>query len=148
MEVTALGGNIKVKPAAKLNCAMAATFAKWVDDDLQPAVRLRYLSGLDTIYQGSAYSCRTMNNRRGAGMSEHAKGNAIDIMKVTLNSGREIDVRRPGLFQFRQRNTLNTVRGEACKYFTTVLGPGYDRNHKDHFHLDLMHRKSGHRVCK
>jgi hypothetical protein len=32
------------------------------------------------------------------------------------------------------------VRRGACDSFTTVLGPGYDANHRDHFHLDLMRR--------
>lgn len=147
IEVTGLSGGVRIKPAAKLNCAMAATFAKWVRKDLAPATRLRYLSGIRTIHQGSSYSCRSMNNRRGARLSEHAKGNALDIMKITLKSGREIDVRKPGLFAFRHRAVLNNVRGDACKYFSTVLGPGYDRNHRDHFHFDIMNRK-GRSVCK
>ena len=147
IEVWGLSGGIEIRPAAKLNCAMAATFGAWVKKDLGPAVKLRYLSGVKTIHQGSSYSCRTMNSRRGAKLSEHAKGNALDIMKITLKSGREIDVRRPGLFAFRQRAVLNDVRGDACKYFTTVLGPGYDRNHKDHFHFDIMDRR-GRKVCK
>lgn len=147
VEVSGLSGGVKIRPAAKLNCTMAATFAKWVKKDLAPATRLRYLSGIGTVHQGSSYSCRRINNRRSGRLSEHARGNAIDIMKITLKSGREIDVRKPGIFAFRHRAVLNNVRGDACKYFNTVLGPGYDRNHRDHFHFDMMNRK-GRKVCK
>ncbi len=44
-------------------------------------------------------------------------------MRIELNSGRDIDVRKPGWFAFRQRGFLNTVRADGCNYFTTVLGP-------------------------
>ncbi|SDO84075.1 Uncharacterized conserved protein [Phyllobacterium sp. YR620] len=141
-------GNIKLKPTATLNCQMTLAFARWVKGDLSPSTRLRYLSGINTIHQASSYSCRTMSSQRGRPMSEHARGNALDIAKITLNNGREIEVERPGLFSFRQRGLLNTVRSDACDYFTTVLGPGYDRFHSTHFHFDLMQRRSGHRACR
>lgn len=148
VEVSGLPGGVELKPAAKLNCAMAETFARWTRKELSPAARLRYLSGIKTIRQGSAYSCRTIGNRRGGTLSEHAKGNAIDIMDITLKNGKVIDVARPSLFAIRKRGLLNSVRGDACDYFSTVLGPGYDRAHKDHFHFDLKKRRSGYKACK
>jgi len=141
-------GRIKLKPAATLNCQMTLAFARWVKGDLLPSTRLRYLSGIDTIRQASSYSCRTMSSQRGRPMSEHAKGNALDISSITLNNGRVVEVERPGFFAFRQRGLLNTVRSDACGYFNTVLGPGYDRFHSTHFHFDLMQRRSGHRACR
>lgn len=80
--------------------------------------------------------------------SEHSKGNALDIMRIELNSGRDIDVRKPGWFAFRQRGFLNSVRADGCDYFNTVLGPGYDRDHKDHFHFDIKSRRNGYVACK
>ncbi|MBB5702591.1 hypothetical protein FHS76_002475 [Ochrobactrum daejeonense] len=141
-------GSIAFKPAATLNCQVTETFARWIKGDLQPAARLRYLSGVNTIYNAGGYSCRTMNNRRGAKMSEHSRGNAIDVTRIVLNNGKDITVRRPGFFAFREKGLLNTVRSDACGYFTTVLGPGYNREHADHFHFDLMQRRSGYRACK
>jgi hypothetical protein len=141
-------GQIRLKPSATLNCQMTLAFARWVKGDLQPSTRLRYLSGVNTIHQASSYSCRTMSNRRGANMSEHSKGNALDIAKITLNNGTDIKVQKPGFFAFRQRGLLNNVRSDACDYFTTVLGPGYDIFHRDHFHFDLMQRRNGHRACR
>ncbi|MCB1427480.1 MAG: extensin family protein [Zhengella sp.] len=146
VEVTGLPHGVKLKPAATVTCAMAEAVAKWTDEELVPAARLRYLSGVDTIRQGSSYSCRRI---RGSGtLSAHGTGNALDIMDITLNSGRNVDVRRPGFFSFREKSLLASVREDACPYFSTVLGPGYDRDHRDHFHFDLMQRSSKRRVCK
>lgn len=140
-------GNIKLQPQANLNCSMTLAFARWVKGELVPSSRMRYLSGVDTIHQASSYSCRTMNSQRGAKMSEHSRGNALDVSKVILNNGKEIDVEKPGLFSFRQRGLLNTIRADACSYFTTVLGPG-QAYHGDHFHFDIMQRRNGYRACK
>lgn len=148
VEVSGLPGGVELKPAATLNCAMAEAFARFTKKELSPAAKRRYLSGIRTIRQGSAYSCRTIGNRRGGRLSEHAKGNALDVMDITLKNGRMVDVRKPSLFAIRQRSLLKSVRGDACSYFTTVLGPGYDRAHRDHFHFDLMQRRSGYRACR
>jgi hypothetical protein len=137
---------VRIQPAATLNCAMALTFARWVRDDLVPTTRVRYFSGVNTIRQLSSYSCRPMNSKPGNPWSEHARGNAIDVGKIVLNNGDEIDVRKPGFFSFRQKGLLNSVRADSCKYFNTVLGPG-DPYHGDHFHFDLRSRKSGRRYC-
>lgn len=147
VEVTELSGGIKIKPAAKLNCQISDAFAQWVKNELAPAARLRYLSGVSSINQLSSYSCRTMNSKRGAPMSEHARGNAIDVGKITLDNGKAIAVRKPGFFSFREKSLLKTVRSDSCKYFTTVLGPGSDIHHRDHFHFDLRTRKTGYRHC-
>lgn len=147
VKVKSLSGGIDVVPDATINCPMALAFAKWVKGDLANAARVRYLSGIKSIHQMSAYSCRTMNSKKGARMSEHSKGNAIDIGKIKLNSGKVIVVRSPGLFSFREKSLLHKVRKQSCKYFTTVLGPGSDRHHADHFHFDLRQRKTSYRHC-
>lgn len=147
IEVSSLPGNVALEPAATLNCAMALSFSRWVKAELQPAARRRYLSGVAVIRQGSAYACRNMNGARESTLSEHATGNAIDVMEIRLNNGKAIDVRKPGLFSFRQRGLLSNVRGEACDYFSTVLGPGYNREHRDHFHFDMRPRKGGRVSC-
>ncbi|WEX76013.1 extensin family protein [Sinorhizobium numidicum] len=147
IELRGLSGNIAVKPAVKLNCEVTEAFAKWVKYELAPSSRYRYWSGVKTIKPLGGYSCRTMNSRRGNPMSEHARGNAIDVGKFVLKNGKEIDVRKKGFFAFRERGLLKAVRTDSCKYFNTVLGPGSDPFHKDHFHFDLRTRKSGYRHC-
>ena len=147
VEISGLPGRATLKPAATLNCEMALTFSRWVKHELQPAARLRYWSSVDTITQASAYSCRRMVGNGSGKMSEHAKGNALDIAKIELNNGKDILVRKKGFFAFRERGLLNTVRADGCEYFSTVLGPGYNKAHADHFHFDIMERRSGHRAC-
>ncbi|MCO6186230.1 extensin family protein [Rhizobium sp. L1K21] len=147
LKLEAVSGDIDVKPDATLNCQMALTFAKWVKDEVVPAARIRYLSGVKSIRQMSSYSCRRMNSSSSNPWSEHASGNAIDVGEITLNNGKEIDVRKKGFFAFREKGLLKAVRSDSCKYFNTVLGPGSDRHHKDHFHFDLRDRHGGKRYC-
>lgn len=146
VSVTGLSGGIVMKPAATLNCEMAATFARWTKNELAPAARYRYFSGIGTIHQGSSYSCRRISGT--STPSEHSRGNALDIMRIELKNGRDIDVRKPGWFAFRERGFLNTVRADGCDYFSTVLGPGYNYDHRNHFHFDIKPRKNGYRACK
>ena len=145
VKVSAIG-SVQMKPAATVTCAMAASFAAWTKRDLVPAARLRYFSGVKTIHQGSSYSCRKIAGTRT--LSEHGKGNALDIMRIELNSGRDIDVEKPGLFAFRTRGFLNTIRADGCSYFNTVLGPGYNYDHRNHFHFDIKQRRNGYRACR
>lgn len=140
-------GRVGIKPAATLNCEMTRAFAEWTGNELVPASRWRFLSGVKAIHQGSSYSCRNIAGTRGT-PSEHSLGNAIDVMKIELQNGKMIDVRKPGLFAFRKRGLLNTVRADGCGYFSTVLGPGYDADHADHFHFDIKARRNGHRACR
>jgi hypothetical protein len=145
VKVSALG-SVQMKPAATLSCAMALTFARWTKNELVPSARRRYLSGVRTIHQGSSYSCRKIADSRGV-LSEHGKGNALDIMRIELNNGKDIDVKKPGLFSFRQRGFLNNVRADGCQYFNTVLGPGYNYDHRNHFHFDIKQRRNNHVAC-
>lgn len=145
VKVTAIG-SIQMKPAATLTCNMAATFAAWTKRELVPTARWRYLSGVKTIRQGSSYSCRRI---AGEGvLSEHGKGNALDVMSIELNNGEDIDVRKPGWFAFRTSGFLDSVRSDGCDYFTTVLGPGYNYDHRNHFHFDIKNRRNGYRACR
>lgn len=146
VKVSAIG-RVKMQPAATLRCEMAAAFAAWTRKELVPAARSRYFSGVRTIHQASSYSCRKIRRSRGV-LSEHGKGNALDVARFELSNGRDIEVEKPGFFSWRTKGFLNSVRSDGCSYFTTVLGPGYDRDHKDHFHFDLKSRRSGYRACR
>ena len=147
IKVYGFASNIAMKPAITLNCQVTYAFAEWVKNELNPSARYRYWSGIKTIIPLGGYSCRRMNSSSRNPWSEHARGNAIDVGKFILNNGKKIDVRKPGFFSFREKGLLNAVRSESCKYFHTVLGPGSDPHHKDHFHFDLRARKSGYRHC-
>ena len=144
LSVSAIG-SIEMKPKATVTCRMALAFARWTKKELLPAARWGYWSGVKTIHQGSSYSCRKIN---GTGtMSEHATGNALDVMSIELKNGTDIDVKKPGFFAFWQRGFLNNVRADGCSYFSTVLGPGYNYDHRNHFHFDVKERRNGSRAC-
>lgn len=147
VQVTGLPGNVELRPAATLSCQMALAFASWTRNELNPAARWGYLSGVRTIHQGSSYSCRNIAGSGGVA-SEHSKGNALDVMRIELRNGKDIDVRKPGWFAFRQRSLLNNVRAGGCEYFSTVLGPGYNADHADHFHFDIKNRRNGYVACR
>jgi hypothetical protein len=149
VKLAGLSGNIDVKPAVTLNCQTTLAFAKWVKNELAPSARYRYLTGVQRIVPMGGYSCRRMNNSRQRynPMSEHARGNAIDVGKIVLKNGHEIDVRKKGLFSFREGGLLKAVRTDSCKYFSTVLGPGSNAEHWNHFHFDLRSRKGSRRYC-
>ncbi|MCX8999809.1 extensin family protein [Rhizobiaceae bacterium BDR2-2] len=146
IKITGLPGGIGVNETT-LNCQVALAFAQWVKGEVNPSARARYLSGVAKIQTMGGYSCRRMNSRSSNPWSEHARGNAIDIGKIVLKNGKEIDVRKKGFFAFREKGLLKTVRSDSCRYFSTVLGPGSDPDHWNHFHFDLRTRKSGYRHC-
>ena len=77
-------------------------------------------------------------------MSEHGKGNAIDIRAVRLGNGGVFDLTSAIVAKdFRER-----VRAAACSRFNTVLGPGSDSYHEGHIHLDLAQRSRGYKMCQ
>ena len=145
IKVTKLSRRIAVKPSATMNCQAALAAAKWAHRELAPAARLRYASNVASIRHMSAYSCRRI---RGTGtLSEHGKGNALDIGAIELKNGRMIKVAKKGFFSMREKSFLKAIRKGACDHFSTVLGPGYNRDHADHLHFDLKQRRGGRRFC-
>ena len=78
----------------------------------------------------------------------HGFGNAIDISSFTLADGRKVTVQQGWRGDGDERAFLREIRKDACAEFMTVLGPGSDRHHGDHFHLDLANRRSGMAYCK
>ena len=137
VQVSSLGRGVALTPPAKLNCQTALASARWLQGDVGPAARKRYLTGIAEVRQMSSYSCRRIGG--GGQWSEHSKGNALDIGSFKLRNGRVIDVAKQSLFAMRAKGFLTSVRGQACGRFGTVLGPG-DRDHHDHFHFDLRQR--------
>jgi len=144
--VSALGP-VEIKPAATLACPMVSALDRWIIDSVQPAARRWFRQPVVEIRQISAYSCRGMNGQPGARISEHAFGNALDISSFTLADGRKITVKNGWRGSPEEQGFLRDVQGAACEQFNTVLAPGSNRFHYDHFHFDLMRRASGNRIC-
>ena len=88
------------------------------------------------------YACRTRNNKKGARISEHGKGRAVDIAAINLNDGSQMTVLN-GWRSAKNGPALKRMHKAACGPFGTVLGPNADRYHQDHFHFDTARYRSG-----
>ena len=141
--VLADGSRVAVAPKATMRCDMAESFAAWLRDEVVP--RLAPLnSPLRTVVNEDSYECRGRNRVVGAKVSEHGKGNAIDVRGFILADKRKIvltDVAEP-------KDMRESLRDSACRRFTTVLGPGSDAYHEQHIHLDVLERRAGYRICQ
>jgi hypothetical protein len=138
----------ELRPAATLACPLVSALERWVSEGVQPAALHWFRSPVVELRQISAYSCREMNGAGGHGISEHAFGNALDVAAFTLADGRKITVKDGWHGTPEEQGFLHDVQIYACETFVTVLGPGYNAEHYNHFHLDLMRRKPGYRPCR
>ena len=115
---------IEVKPAATLACPIVSALDRWFANAVQPAARKWFNQPVVEIKQISAYSCRGMNGKPGAHISEHAFGNALDIAAFVLADGHRITVKDGWKGAPEEQGFLRDVQGSACDQFTTVLAPG------------------------
>ena len=143
-----LGSQVGVTPAATLACPLVAALDQWMATGVQPAARRWFGQPVVEIKQISAYSCRSMNNQRGAPISEHAFGNALDVAAFTLADGRKVTVRDGWHGTPEERAFLHDAHASACRLFATVLAPGSNAFHYDHMHVDLAHHASGRTICE
>lgn len=132
VRVTSVSG-VRLSQAATIDCATAKGLNTWVTDVLQPA----YGGAVVELRVAAHYICRPRNNKKGAKVSEHGRGKAIDIGGIVLDSGKAVMV----LGGYNR--TLRKVHKGACGIFGTTLGPGSDGYHEDHLHLDTADYRSG-----
>ena len=103
---------------------------------------------------GSGYVARRfaadLQRVDGALLSEHGHANAIDVSGFVLADGRTVQVKTGWWGALAERTFLRDVHRGSCNLFSTVLGPNYDANHRDHFHLDLARhgRDGADTICK
>lgn len=138
-----LDGAVRLKQEATLGCPVVAATERWLGEVVQPAA-LIYMGAPVVEIESGSYSCRTRNSRAGARLSEHAFGNAVDVMAFILADGRRVTIARGWGGAPEERGFLREVFVGACAHYTTVLGPGSDGHHEDHLHMDLArHDASG-----
>jgi hypothetical protein len=135
-------------PAATLACPLVSALDRWVIEGVQPAAMRWFGAQVVEIKQISAYSCRSMVGDGSSHISEHAFGNALDIAGFVFADGRKILVRDGWHGTPEEQGFLHDVQLYACETFSTVLAPGYNAAHYDHFHVDLMRRDNGRRPCR
>lgn len=134
---------IAVTPPATLRCAMAEAVASWVRDE-GAAIAGSLGAPLGGIANYAAYECRGRNRIVGAQISEHGKGNALDIRAFTLVNGKSYELTDTAV----SKATRERLKASACARFTTVLGPGSDGYHEGHIHIDIAARRNGYRICQ
>ena len=135
-----LGGGVTLDPPALLTCSMATATAEFLHDVVVPSAERHLGAAPVAVVQRSDYVCRT---RHGTDtVSEHALGNALDWGAIVLEDGDIVEVREHGPDEAPRQDFLDEIREAACGPFTTVLGPGTDADHADHFHFDLAERGS------
>jgi hypothetical protein len=134
---------VAIAPPAVLRCTMAEAIVSWVREEASPRV-LALGSSLKTLANLASYDCRGRNNILGAKLSEHGRGNALDIRALRLADGRMVALTDPQV----PKDFREGLRQSVCARFTTVLGPGSDGYHEDHVHVDLAERRGGYRLCE
>jgi hypothetical protein len=132
VRVTSVGG-VRLSQAATVDCSIAKALNSWVDEVAQPA----FDGKLVEMQIAAHYICRSRNNVRGAKISEHGKGRAIDISAFILSNGKVLTVAQ------NYNKLLRRIYKAGCGYFMTTLGPGSDGYHEDHFHFDTSARSGG-----
>ena len=150
--VNAVDG-VKLNPPATLTCTMARYLHLWVTTSLQPAAQAKLGTGVTEIKTASSYVCRGRNNLSGGKLSEHGKANALDMAGFAFGRSAAVSISDgwgPGAEAAAsgEQSFLEAVRLGACTQFTTVLGPGSDPYHGDHFHVDAIQRKNDYRICQ
>ena len=117
---------VAVNPPPILLCSMAEAVAEWVRADVGPAAA-ELGAPLAAVTEARFLRCRSRNNIPGAKLSEHGKGNALDVSAIKLRNGALFNLTDPLVAKpFREQ-----MRALACARFTTVLGPGSDGYHED-----------------
>jgi hypothetical protein len=134
---------VEIRPAPVLRCEMAESLVSWIEDEAVPRLDKAGMA-LRSVENYDDFECRGRNRVVGAKMSEHGKGNAIDVRAFTLADGRIIGLTDTTV----PKELRDGLRTSACERFTTVLGPGADGHHEGHIHLDLAERRHGYRICE
>ncbi|MDO5648318.1 extensin family protein [Paracoccus sp. (in: a-proteobacteria)] len=134
-----------------MRCDTARALGFWARDFLRPAAAtLPGAPRLTEIQTGAGYDCRA---RVGTGqdrprLSQHALGNAIDVMGFGFDSGDHWPIIPRQDSGDLAEAYQAAARASACLFFTTVLGPGANDAHDDHLHLDVIARNRGWRICQ
>ena len=140
---------VSLEPDGTMRCETALALAKWTKRVVVPSaealgkgVRLTGLS------QGSAYVCRHRDGDPERKISQHAFGNAVDIVTFRFDGHEPLSIAPRERTGRIDEGFQRAVIGGACLYFTTVLGPRADAFHQDNLHLDIDARSHGFRLCQ
>ncbi|MEH7828381.1 extensin-like domain-containing protein [Gemmobacter denitrificans] len=135
VRVTSIAG-VKLSQPATITCDTAIATRKWLERAVQPAFGKTPVVKLNIA---GHYVCRPRNNIRGAKISEHGRGRALDISGFVLADGRQLSIAG----DYRRSKAIKAAHKAACGIFGTTLGPGSDGHHEDHLHFDVARHGNG-----
>lgn len=140
VKVTSVSG-VALSTPITVDCQTAVVFNAWVGQALVPLTK-NLGGGVREVNIMASYACRSRNNQRGAKISEHGKGHAVDVGGFTLANGVKLTV-LDHWNHSQHGDLMKQLHRVACGPFGTVLGPKSDRFHQNHFHFDTARYRSG-----
>jgi hypothetical protein len=131
-----------------LDCPFALAFSEFARDLMAPLATAILGSRVSAIRTGPGYDCRSPIRLPSGNPNPHGKGIAVDVSEITLDDRRRIAIgheAKPAEALF-----VKTMRKAACGWFTTVLGPGSNAAHAEHFHFDILRHggSDNYRICE
>jgi hypothetical protein len=148
--VSTILDKVQISGEPTMLCNFARQFASWVRDVGAPLTFAYTCKRLVRIETGPGLVCRTRYNKPSEKISEHAKGNAIDIASFVLADKHRIFVKVSPNRSKTEGDLIRVFRTTGCGYFTTILGPGSNAAHEEHLHFDDgIHGKTrNYRICE
>jgi hypothetical protein len=146
LSITAVGVNGRMVPLSSPvtgSCGLATVLPQWVQA-VDGYLWAHDNTTVESVTVGTSYMCRNVNNAATGNLSDHAFGDALDVVGFKLMDGRSISVLEgwPGSEEQGSR-IVRYAHDAACSLFMTTLGPESNALHHDHLHLDLAcHGKS------
>lgn len=137
-----------------VSCAMARAIERFEQQVVQPAALKVLGQRVVRLHHMGTYNCRvrrteatvaagSVGESRGGRLSEHAKGQAIDVGAFELADGTLVTVKKDWRGAGRKSDFLREVARLSCEHFNVVLTPNHNALHNDHLHLDI----GPHRLC-
>ncbi|QCM10742.1 extensin family protein [Agrobacterium tumefaciens] len=149
IELSVVLPGIKLEPSGTMRCETALALSRWTREMMLPAAALALPEKKVTaIANASTYICRNRNSAENGKISEHAKGNAVDISTIAFDKGEPLVMKPRGEDGTPEGAFQRAITAAACLFFRTVLSPGSDATHQDHLHLDVLERKGDYLYCR
>jgi hypothetical protein len=124
---------------------ITAGLDRWIKASFSRQPSAYFGSRVVGITQIASYGCRGRNGNSFGNISEHAFGNALDMAAFQFANGQQIVVVNDWWRGTpRERAFLQAIFAGACNEFYTVLGPGSDRFHYNHIHVDFLQSNASH----
>lgn len=141
--VKVASGGVDLNRPAALSCELAVAFANFEYEFIQPLALRHLRQPVTRVWHAGTYDCRDVraNGGKAKGLSQHAKGRAIDLTGFDLADGTVINIGRDWRTPGPRAEFLRALAKQACQRFDVVISPDHDREHRDHLHFDLSGKK-------